>query len=76
MNWFKRNRTTIIITLIGGGLGFLYWDIWGCQDGCMIRSNPYLMILYGLFFGYFIGDIIQKRTSKDNQQTENENEKA
>ena len=67
MDWIKNNRLTITFILIGAGVGFLYWDMWGCENGCTIKSNVYLMLLYGAFFGYFIGDFIQRIIIKRKQ---------
>ena len=40
---------------IGGLAGYLYYHFIGCSSGtCAITSNPYMSILYGGFFGYFI----------------------
>jgi hypothetical protein len=41
--------------LIGGTLGFLYYYFVGCTSGtCPITGNPYMSILFGGLFGFFI----------------------
>lgn len=41
--------------IIGGLAGYLYYHFVGCSSGtCAITSNPYMSIIYGSFFGYFI----------------------
>ena len=41
--------------LIGGVVGFLYYQFVGCASGsCFITSHSYSSILFGAFFGYFI----------------------
>lgn len=67
MNWIKNHKLTIAFAIIGIGIGYLYWDMWGCTNGCTIKSNVYLMLLYGGFFGYFIGDFIQSIINKKKQ---------
>jgi hypothetical protein len=40
---------------IGGLGGFLYYHFVGCTSGtCAITSNPYMSIIMGGFFGFFI----------------------
>ncbi len=44
----KKSKTifTLLMTLIGALLGFLYYTFWGCQSGCVIKSNPYTTTIY------------------------------
>jgi len=61
----RKNILTIIITFIGLVAGFLYWKFVGCESGtCAIKSNPYLMTLYGGLMGGLIGNMIQGFTKK------------
>ena len=42
----------LIGVLIGAIGGFAYYYFIGCSSGsCPITSNPYLMTVYGVFFG-------------------------
>jgi len=42
---------TIIGTIIGLVGGFFYYDFVGCENGCPIKSNPWLMSGYGSLMG-------------------------
>ncbi|MGI6167013.1 MAG: hypothetical protein ACOYIA_02595 [Eubacteriales bacterium] len=47
--------------ILGGALlGYLYYIFFGCNDGCAIRSNAYLMILYGGIMAFLISVIVKK----------------
>lgn len=47
--------------ILGGSLlGFLYYIFFGCTNGCAIKSNPYLMVLYGAVMAFLISVIIKK----------------
>jgi hypothetical protein len=44
-----------IAIVIGGLAGFAYYYFVGCKSGtCAITGSPYLSILFGSFFGFFI----------------------
>ena len=64
--WTKKylkvfSLASIIGLLIGAVLSFIYyWQI-GCEDGCAIRSNPYLSVLWGSVMGYFLGDLFYRK---------------
>jgi hypothetical protein len=46
---------SFIAISIGGIAGFLYYYFVGCSSGtCAITSNPYLSIILGGLFGYFL----------------------
>lgn len=58
-NLVKKNYIKIILVVVGGIAGFLYWKFVGCKTGsCPIKSNWYLMTAYGIIFGYLAGDLI------------------
>lgn len=44
-------------TLVGVLGGYLYFHFIGCNDGCTIRSNPYLSMLWGGAMGYLVPDM-------------------
>ena len=51
--WFK-----VIFALVGALGGFLYWRLIGCTNGtCPIQSVWYFSTLWGLAFGYLLGDL-------------------
>ena len=64
MNISNKLTPLIPLMLIGGALGYLYYMVWGCESGCTIKGSPWIMTLYGVFFGYLLGDIIFKRKKK------------
>lgn len=48
------NRTVIFTILgvaLGAGLGWLYWNHFGCTTGCAITSSPVNSSLYGALMG-------------------------
>ncbi len=51
-----------IITLAGVIGGYSYYALVGCnlEGGCAIKSNPYLMMLWGGAMGYLIADMFLK----------------
>lgn len=56
----KKNVLPLIFTLVGAVGGFLYWKFVGCKTGsCPIKSNWYLMVLYGVLAGYLVGDLVK-----------------
>lgn len=65
MSFFKKNIIPIVFTFIGAVAGFLYWKFVGCKTGsCPIKSNWYLMVIYGVVFGYLVGDLIKSFINK------------
>lgn len=48
-----------IFTIIGVISGYIYYALVGCniEGGCAIKSNPYLMMLWGGAMGYLITDM-------------------
>ncbi|MFM7661077.1 MAG: hypothetical protein ACKO6A_00245 [Bacteroidota bacterium] len=45
------NKLIIVGSFAGILLGFLYYYFIGCENGCPIKSNPYLMSIYGGIMG-------------------------
>lgn len=63
--WLK-----VIFTVTGALGGFLYWKFVGCASGtCPIQSVWYFSTLWGMAFGYLIGDLfgglLMKRANKN-----------
>jgi hypothetical protein len=60
MKTFLKQNLWIVMGVVLGALGGLaYWKWFGCRNGCAIKSNPYLMTVYGgvmggLMFSFFI----------------------
>ena len=56
---FKDSIPQIIGLVLGGVAGFIYYYKVGCTTGtCPIKSNPWLMTLWGAIMGYLIIDIL------------------
>ncbi len=57
--FIKKNKVRIVLVIVGGLSGFLYWKFVGCESGtCRIKSVWYWSTLYGTIFGYLIADLI------------------
>ncbi len=54
------------LTLIGVIGGYAYYALVGCnlEGGCAIKSNPYLMMIWGGAMGYLIPDMFVKPYDK------------
>jgi hypothetical protein len=60
INWILNKKTSIIVTFIGAGGGYLYWYFIGCEDGtCAITSIWYRTTIYGAIMGLLLGSIIK-----------------
>lgn len=59
MNTFRKKLVfRIVLTILGGIAGLLYWKYVGCASGaCPIQSKWYLSSLYGLVLGYLISGL-------------------
>lgn len=65
MKFLKQNIITIIGGIIGGVLGYLYWFNIGCVNGqCMMKSNPYITVFYGMLIIGIISSIINDKFFK------------
>ncbi|HOZ30125.1 MAG TPA: DUF6132 family protein [Bacteroidales bacterium] len=72
MNTFRNKLIfRIVLTVIGGVGGFLYWKYVGCVSGaCPLQSKWYITSLYGLVIGYlvsglFISDKVKNITKNE-----------
>jgi len=55
----KDSIPQIIGLVLGGLVGYIYYYKVGCASGtCPIKSNPWLMTLWGAIMGYLIIDIL------------------
>ena len=51
------NFIYLILILLGVLGGFLYYYFIGCSSGsCPLKSNPWLMMMYGGLIGYILAD--------------------
>jgi hypothetical protein len=72
MDTFKKKLIfRIVLTVLGGIGGFLYWRYVGCSSGhCPIQSKWYLSSLYGLIIGYLISGLFIKDKVKSEEKEE------
>jgi len=61
------NLKLLVIGIILGAVGgYAYYYFVGCRTGsCPITSNPYLMILYGAFFGAVL--LFKRKKHEENE---------
>ena len=53
--WLHKNFLSIIVSIIGGIAGYIYYKQVGCSNGtCMISSNPYISTVYFSIVGGFL----------------------
>lgn len=45
------NKLVLVGSFLGILVGFSYYYFIGCENGCPIKSNPYLMSIYGGIMG-------------------------
>lgn len=68
----KAHLPQIIGGIIGGIGGYIYYYKVGCSTGsCPIKSNPWLMTLWGAIMGYLIIDILLPTFNKLNAMKKN-----
>lgn len=53
-----------LFILIGILLGFVYYKIWGCTNGCPITSSPFWTVLYAGVLGLLISIMTKKQEAK------------
>lgn len=63
-NTMNKYFKLLLFTLIGSGLGYLYFYFWGCDSGCNIQSSGMNMSLYGALFGLVLGFPTKKKKSE------------
>lgn len=55
----KGKKISIILLVVGGIGGFIYWKYVGCLNGtCTIKSVWYWSTLWGAAVGFLLGDFI------------------
>lgn len=75
--FFTKNfsLTHIIGIVLGAIGGYLYYYFVGCSSGtCALKSNPYIMIAYGILFGYFIFDLLMSVYKKYGKKKDSDEE--
>lgn len=65
--YIKKHLLKIIGILIGGASGYAYYFFIGCSTGaCPLKSNPYLMTVYGALLGYLVFDMFKTKKNEAN----------
>ena len=59
----KKNLLLLLGVVLGGIAGWCYWKWFGCTKGCTIKSNPYLMTIYGSVMGGLLLSFFKKNKS-------------
>lgn len=59
----------MIGSILGAIVGNFYAKTYGCEDGCIIRSNPLIMTGYGLLLGGLFFNIIETELNKRKSKT-------
>ncbi len=77
MDTFKKKLIfRIVITVLGGVGGLLYWKYVGCASGhCPIQSKWYLSSLYGLVMGYLVSGLFIKDKKENVKEELSDNNK-
>ena len=69
MQFIRKNRWALIAGVAGGIGGFLYWRLIGCASGtCPIKSVWYWSTLWGMAFGYLLGDLVADWVNRKKQK--------
>lgn len=62
---FNKRVLVLFIGIILGVTGaYIYYIFFGCTNGCPIKSNPYLTMIFGGIMGYLISDILSDKFLK------------
>ena len=54
-------KLTLILTFIGGTIGFAYASMFGCDTACSITSSSLNTSVYGAFAGLILAFPINKK---------------
>lgn len=54
---------------IGAMGGYIYWQQWGCSNGCAITAVWWKTSLLGMAWGHLLGDVLVDRIWKKNETT-------
>jgi len=60
-----------ILTIVGAGVGYLYYILFGCRTGCMITSSPIRTMVYFAIIFAIISTLFWKGKKK-NEDTKSE----
>tara|TARA_B100000575_G_C22931379_1_gene539707 strand:+ start:619 stop:798 length:180 start_codon:yes stop_codon:yes gene_type:complete len=57
-------KLTLILTFIGGAIGFAYASMFGCDTACSITSSSLNTSVYGAFAGLILAFPLNKKIKK------------
>jgi hypothetical protein len=57
MRELNKYKWQLVAAVLGGILGFLYWQQFGCENGCPLKSRWQTMVPYGILMGYLLSDL-------------------
>ena len=66
-NWYH-----IIGMVVGCGLSMIYWVKSGQFSDQILKSNPYLMALWGILTGYILMDLVFNARNRKKHQKDGE----
>jgi hypothetical protein len=65
-----KNKKYLLPAIAGGLSGYLYYRFIGCPGGgCIISSNPWISISYGILAGILLADAFVSKNQKKIQST-------
>jgi hypothetical protein len=65
MHMKKLTQRNWIGIAVGALAGYLYYQFVGCSSGaCIISSNIFISIPYGMFMGYLVSDLLKPASKK------------
>ena len=65
-------KIPLIIALIGGIVGLLYWKFVGCPSGsCSITAKWHTSTAYGVLLGWLLGDTFHKKSKPRKNKDDN-----
>jgi hypothetical protein len=58
----RKGTKEFILTVLGATIGlvsgYVYYKLIGCENGCPIKSNPWLMMAYGGIMGGLLSSLL------------------
>jgi hypothetical protein len=69
-SFFIKHKRYLLPALAGGVSGYLYYRLIGCTSGgCIIGSNSWISVSYGLLTGILLADVFSSKNQKKIQST-------
>lgn len=61
----KEWKKLSLFVVLGGIAGWSYYYFIGCNNGCALQSNAYIMTAYGAFTGGILGFPVKKKQPEE-----------